>query len=327
MNRMQWRWTLTALSLVAIAAGCQSTSHNSSSTGVNHYVRGAMAEKNGDKNEAVASLSKAVHEDPNLMMARLLLGDLYRSDAEYKKAQSLYADVTRLDPYGYRGFYSLGVTCQFLNEFQAAAVAYSKSLQLKPDHVESATNLGTIYLTIGQTEEAIKQMQKAVEIDPKSAAAWANLGVALDTAGRLPEAEHAYRQSLELDSDAVPTRLNLGTNLTRQNRPEEAQTLLKRVVEEADSFLARKRLGDAYLQANKFDEALTEYRKSVALNGDYPPALNGVADALIAQYQAGSELDDASRRNAVEAWQRSMRLNADQPRVKECLAKWEKAGS
>jgi len=321
LNRTRGAFVWTgALLLTGIVVGCQT---NEPRAPVDRYVQGALAARSGDTQKAKATLTRAVNDDPNLTMARLLLGDLHRADADYKDAQSLYDQVTRLDPYGYRGFYSLGVTDQFLNDFKSAAAAYSRAIQLKPDHVESATNLGTVYLTLGQSDDAVKQMQKAIEIDPKNAAAWANYGIALDTMGRFPEAERAYRTSLELDSDAIATRLNLGTNLTRQNRPAEALVMLKQVVIDSDSFIARKRLGDAYLLSKQYDLALVEYGKSVQLNGEYPPALNGVADTQIALYQAGSEIDENARRQAVGAWKKSLSFNAQQQKVKEQVEKWD----
>lgn len=318
-----WKLALPALALTLV--GCQTTPRQPTQAGVNQYVQGALAAQKGDKQKAVASLSQAVASDPNLTMARLLLGDLYRSDADFQKAKALYGDATKLDPYGYRGFYSLGVTNQCLNEFDEAADAYNHALSLKPDHVESVTALGTVYLTLGRADEALAQAQKAVDLNPRSAPAWSNLGVTLDYLGRFPDAERAYRKSLELDSYAAPTLLNLGTNLTRQSRPAEAVVLLTKLIEKDDSFLARKRLGDAYLRSKKPDLALAEYRKSVALKPDYPPALNGVADALIVQYQLGSQIDEPARRAAIESWRASLRINPNQPKVKDQITKWEKS--
>jgi tetratricopeptide (TPR) repeat protein len=315
-------------SLLYIAGGCASGGNAArDQSALNAYVQGVRAYQAGDTDKAVTNLQAAVNKDNDLVMARSMLGDIYRARSSYNAAREQYEAVTRLDPYAYNNYYRLGLVDQLLERLQEAAAAYLKALDLKPDDAPSNMSLGTVYYALNQPQEALKYAERAVKYDPKSAAAWVNFGLVLDANKEYPRAEEAYRKSLDLDSSKgnVMTRLYLGENLLAQNKNGEARNALGELVKVDDNPLYRKRLGDAYLAEGNFAEAINQYRAVLKQDPNFYPALNELGATYIADYNKGLGLDDAKRKAALDAWQQSLAINRAQPRIVALVQQYSKA--
>ena len=295
--------------------GCSSSGTSSAPRGIDKYVKAVQAYQSGDKDRAVQNLVAATRVNPDLIMARLMLGDLYRESGDYNNAVSQYEVLVKLDPYTWSNFYKLGVSYQFLERLREAADSYNRALKLNPDDPNSNMNLGLVYLYLGNPDDAVKYTERATLLDPKSAAAYSNLGVALDARGEFARAEAAYRHSLDLDPDNATTLLNLGTNLIAQNKGAEAVDIMERVIKSADTPLHRKRYGDALAKAGRYDDAVKQYEQALALNPKYYPAMNEIGWAKIAEYKNNLELDEAKRDEAVTMWNQSLEINPDQPKI------------
>src|SRR4051794_6906891 len=81
------------------AGGCASGKSAQESSALKSYVQGVMAYQKGDTDKAMVSLQEAVAKKDDLVMARSMLGDLYRARADYDSARQQYEVVARLDPY------------------------------------------------------------------------------------------------------------------------------------------------------------------------------------------------------------------------------------
>jgi tetratricopeptide (TPR) repeat protein len=311
---------LATVALVGI--GC-SSSRSTKIKGVDQYVKAVQAYNSGDRDRAVQNLVVATRANPDLIMARLMLGDLYREGGNYDAAVSQYERLVVLDPYTWQNFYKLGVSYQFLQRLVDAAGSYKKALNLNPDDPNSNMNLGLVNLYLGDADEAVRFCEKATLLDPRSASAFSNLGVALDAKGEYGRAEAAYRKSLDIDPENATTMLNLGTNLIAQNKGDEAVSILERVIQVGDTPLHRKRYGDALAKAGRYDEAIEQYQAALKIDPNYYPAMNEIGWTRIAEYKNNLELDDAKRDEAINTWKQSLEINAEQPKISAALKEWQ----
>jgi tetratricopeptide (TPR) repeat protein len=321
-------WTLMAV-LLGMAAGCSGpgpTPPTPHVNGLDTYVAGAEAYRDGDDDKAQTLLQQAVDENPNLIMPHQLLGDLYRKQQNYRLAVEQYQAFVHLDPYSFKGHYDMAVTYQFLHELGSAAEAYLQALMLSPRDLNSNMNLGLVYLAMGKTDDAVKQLEIAVGIDPLSAAAQCNLGVALETAGQLGKAELAYQRATELDPALTVAMIDLGSVLLREGRGQEAAVVLSVAVKKEPTALVHKRLADALLLQHRDEEALAEYDAALRLDKHYWPAMNQIGVIQLRKYQAGLTLDEGLRRSAVDNWKRSLALRGDQPQIKALVSEWDQNG-
>jgi tetratricopeptide (TPR) repeat protein len=311
------------VSASAIVIGC---ANRQSATPEFHaidlYVQAVDAYHNGDRTGAIAKLTSATRQNPNLRMAQSMLGDLYRQQGQYSLALPHYQALADLDPYGPTTLYRLGITNQFLNRLQDAIAAYLKALDLNPRDAKSSSSLGLVYMALGRMDDALSYCRKATEFDPRSASAWSNYGVVLDSMGNPADAERAYRKSLELNRAQDAIVVNLGANLTRQKKSAEAINVLAEAVRKFDNAVTHKLYGDALASGNRFDEALAQYDIALKKDPRYYPALNQKADVLVAEYRKGLELDEKKKADAIALWKQSLSINAQQPRIQAMLQEW-----
>jgi tetratricopeptide (TPR) repeat protein len=256
----------------------------------------------------------------------VLLGDIYRSRADYTKAADHYESAVKLNPEEFTSRYELALSYQLLNRLQDAAAGYLRALDLKPKDLNSTMNLALVYLALNQSDDALKFMQDAVAIDPQSALAHCNLGVVLDSRGDLSRAELEYRRSMELDDQNPATLMNLADNLIHQDRGTEAVGVMQLAIKIADTTAARKRYGDALVLAGRDDDAFRQYQEALRRNPSYWQALNQAGMIQIRKYIAGATLNESQRLQAVDFWQKSLGLRPDQPAIQALVAKWWQGG-
>jgi len=261
--------------------------------------------------------------NPNLRGAQARLGEIYRQRSQYEKALPHDQAVARLDPYNFLSFYNLGLTYHWLNRLQDASVEYLRAIELKPTDVKSNMNLGLVYLALGRYDESLEYLTKATQLDPNSATAWSNLGVVLDARGESGKAESIYRKSLELDSNSTTTLQNLAANLITQGKAKEAVAVMEIVVKRVDTAGTHKRYGDALVLDKRYDDAMVEYDIAIQRDPRYYPAINEKAFVFIRQYRDSLELDEPKRKAAIDLWKQSLKVNANQPAIKDQLNKAE----
>ncbi len=294
-------------------------------TAIHSYVQGVMAYQMGENDKAMASFKEAVAKKDDLVMARSMLGDLYRARSEYDSAREQYEVLTHVDPYDYFNHYRLGLSYQLLERLPDAAGSYLKALNLKPTDSQSNMSLGTVYFSLGRPQDAVQYAIKATELDPRSAAAFVNLGLILDAVRDYPRAAQAYRKSLDLDSSQPLVQLYLAENLLQQKLYGEARSVMAGLIRVQDTPLNRKRYGDAYAGEKAYSDAITQYQTALKMDPNYYPALNEIGATYIEDYKKGLELDDAKRKAALEAWQQSLAIKREQPRITALFQQYSKA--
>lgn len=301
--------------LLALIAGC--ATQTAGPKAVDQYVEGVQALKRGDQTAAIGKLETAVEKNPDLRMARTVLGQIYRDRGEYDNAARQYEALSRLDPYTVSNRYYLGVSYQLLRRYNDAVQAYLAGLAVDPNDFKCNMNVGTVLLATGDVDNAIKYLDKATQLDAKSAAAWTNLGVALDARGSAVLAETAYRRAISLESNTPSAMANLANNLLTQQKTGEATYLWEEVIKTKPSPFNRTRLAEAYLQGGELASAEPIVNDVLKADPRFVPAINARAKLLIKRYEQSGFTDDKARTAAVETINRSLSLNGDQPAIKK----------
>ncbi len=288
-----------------------------------NYEQAVIANNMGHTDEAINSLKLATTQNPKLTPAHELLGDLYRERGDYERACLEYETCTKLDPDASH-FYQLGLMNHLLGHLQFAADSYLRALEFKPADADTNMNLGLVYLNLGDHAKAIEHLRAATKKNPDSIETWTNLGVALDDSGDLAGAEQAYRKALERHGDQNALWVNYAGNLIQQRRPDEAIKFLQTAIDQRDSPLAEKRMGDALTVKGWPDAAIGRYELAIKLDPRYINAYNALGDTLIAQYDRGLQLNESLHSRAITAWKTSLLLRPNQSIVVDRLKKWSR---
>ncbi|HEX8342830.1 MAG TPA: tetratricopeptide repeat protein [Tepidisphaeraceae bacterium] len=316
------------MSLAAFAAGCNTSRPvPPQQQPINRYVKGYQAYQRGEAELAKAELEAAVAANPDLRMARTLLGEIYRKQKDYGAAARQYEVLSRSDPYTLDNHYYLGVSYQFLQRYRASIAAYLTGLKLQANDFKSNMALGTVYLALGETGEAVNYLDKATQIDPSSGVAWSNLGVALDAKGSLVLAETSYRKAMEREPNSGAIQQNLANNLLAQKKTGESIYFWQQLIKTQPTPFRRARLAEAYVQSGDFGKAEREVDELLAEDANFVAGHNARAASKIRQYELSGFGNDKFRTEAVAALRKSLSLNGNQPAIEKQLREYESASA
>jgi tetratricopeptide (TPR) repeat protein len=184
--------------------------------------RGLIRLSQENKPEALADLEVAHRLKPHIKQIWDLVVGLKVEAQEYSDAILLLINIIEIDPENEKRLATLALCYQHLKDFNSAIEAYNKALAIKPDYVEAHINLGSAFKEQGRLEEAIEAYNKALAIKPDYAEAYNNMGVALKEQGKLEEAIEAYNKALAIKPDYAEAYSNIGSALTEQGELEEA---------------------------------------------------------------------------------------------------------
>jgi Flp pilus assembly protein TadD len=139
------------------------------------------------------------------------------------------------------------------------------------------SKLGIALTEANQSKEAIGILKRCTEIEDFNPEYWNYLGIAFYKTGNFRPALEAYNKALELDDDYALARNNIGDiylNVYLKRQDRTAYNLAVRNFKKAielDPKLASayNGLGAAYKKANRIDDAIFIWEKSLELKPDY----------------------------------------------------------
>jgi tetratricopeptide (TPR) repeat protein len=198
-----------------------------------------------------------------------------------------------------------------------AIEAGRKAAALEPSLGPVRETRGQIDLLEGRPTEAAAEFRRALEAQPNSVEAHIGLAVALERQGRTVEAERAYRRAIEIQPGWWSTWSNLGVfQLLRGNPAGALESFRKAATLSPDNTRVIDNLGIAFQQLGRYEEAIAEYQRSIAIRptasalsnlgtcwfflGRYGDAVSAYRRALSAQPDNGVlwlNLGDALRWN------------------------------
>lgn len=286
------------------------------------YRAGQRAVAEGDLELALAEFQRAIDVNPELTGAHLAIGDLYRMQGEYVRAEGAYRRAAQVDPKAFAAQYYHGLMLHLLNRVTEAIQAYLRALAIEPDDFRTNLNLGQAYYQLDENNQALRYALRAVEINPRDGNARLSLGAVYGALGRHREAVLEYTQASELMDITPKLLLKWAESLGVLNRWTEMASALERVVQVDPSPLAYERLGVAMFRMERYDDALSNFEKALAIDPDYYQALNGRGVCLLNRWLLSNRQDQTSREQGLASLRRSVKVRPNQPEVIDLLTRY-----
>ncbi len=263
-----------------------------------YYNLGTALQAAGRREEAVATLQKALGRDPDNPQIKSFLNAVLNGEAatgtsrEEQEAQNAmqqgiaahhrgelelaikwYCKVVKLGFDQDTAYSNMGAAFQGLGRIDLAVENYKKAVAINPDHVNANYNLGHIMQELDALDSAAAYYRHAISCQPDYVQAHYNLGAILQKRGELKAAEECYRQAIAIKADYVDAHYNLATVLQAQGRIEEAISGYETVLAIDPKFAkAHNNLGNALLEMGRLSDAVARHRQAVALDAGYPEA-------------------------------------------------------
>ncbi|MBP0047768.1 type IV pilus biogenesis/stability protein PilW [Marinobacterium sp. AK62] len=146
--------------------------------------------------------------------------------------------------------------------------------------LEAYTSLGIQYLQAGNTVNAKLSLQRALELDDDYAPALSTLALVFQTEQEYELAEQYFRSALQADPDSARIHNNYGAFLFAQQRYSQACQQLQSATEDpfySGRAQALENLGRCYQLTQQDDLAAQSFRRALAINGNRPLSLIGLA--------------------------------------------------
>jgi tetratricopeptide (TPR) repeat protein len=279
----------------------------------------AFAEKD-ENDEAVRHYLKALQIDPNFAKAHNNLGLVLIGQGKLDEAAEHYRRALQAKPDLAEAHNNLGFVLARQAKLDEAIEHYRQALEAKPDFAEAQFNLGDALAKQGKTDQSIRYFQEAVKLKPENAEAHNNLGGALLKQGRLDEALKHFEAALKIDPNLVEAHNNLGVILIqmgkldaaiyhfqeafrinpdfksaeanlnravaiRKQMKSQTAALLAELENKPDDPVLYFELGNLFLGTGELGKAIVQFEKALAIQPNFPEAMNNLAMAYTANQQ------------------------------------------
>ena len=249
---------------------------------------------------------KALDIEPANFMFHRNLGSLYQSQDRYDEALVEYQEAIEAYPYDADSYYFLADLYVDLAKWAEARQACSNALELDPAHAAAHNLLGILYSYVGDSDRAVAEYMRALEIEPDYASAHSNLGLQCEHKGKLDLAQAEYEKALILKPDEPLYKCRLGVLHRRLERIEEGDDLIaeceRLVALQPEDATGHNELGIAYMEQEKFDQALLEFQQSIRLDSNNHIYYSNLSSV----YEEQGQLQ-----RAVEEAEKALRLSPD----------------
>ena len=188
---------------------------------------GAVYDKAGQNDKAVANYERAVALNPEytalhgpLGLAYLEAGEIAKAEASLQKAEAGGTDSAE-------SRYLKGLVLYKQNKNPEALAAFDNALQTDARYAPAQYHKGLVFDRMGKQDDAIAAYKKALEIDPNYGPAAFDLGVAYYNKGDYNNAIIAYQTAIKYDNSNAQAHANLASTYRQLERYPEANNEYK----------------------------------------------------------------------------------------------------
>lgn len=143
------------------------------------FEAGRSALRNGDADEGIMHLQKAIELHQRFAQAYVMLGTAYNQQKNWKSAQAALEKAIELDPNSEVACLQLGGSLNQLKDYEGAVKILNRGLDLNPESPDAAGahfELAQAYFALGQWQDAEPHAAKATALAPEFARAHLLMG-------------------------------------------------------------------------------------------------------------------------------------------------------
>jgi Flp pilus assembly protein TadD len=173
------------------------------------YIRGLLALRNGDAEEAASLLTQALRWQPTHRGMRRNLVRALLAAEHYEQVLHQANAALEGTPDDGELHFARGTALNALGQHARACAAFARALSLRPDHAASWLNMGNASADLDDLASAEPLYRTAIRLDAALPEAQASLGHILTMQGRLADAIEACEAAIRLRPDFPQAHWNL----------------------------------------------------------------------------------------------------------------------
>jgi len=213
-------------------------------------------------------------------------------NAQYRTAESIWADVVAKRPGSARGHGNLGFALLDDGRVAKSIPHFLDALRIDPDDPIVHCNLAAALVASGATNQAASELDETLRITPNWAPAHAALADILANRGERKAALEHYGAALAIDPDEETARFNLAQLLTRMGQREGAITQYTEVLRlDPRNATAHYNLANLLAENGRESEAISHYSAAARFDPGKARSQINLGNLFLKQ----GRLDDAIR--------------------------------
>lgn len=297
--------------------GLPSGSQSQDAQGLSHYIMGLYCENLGDIDGSIQEYLKALAVDPGSSLLHLNLASSFIKKNDAAKAIDQLKQASNLAPEAVEPHLVLALVYAAGNNPDLAtneyALALKNATKLDPKNIELYKSLGVIYLQQNKKKEAEGIFKLIVGMAPNDAQIRFYLGSIYYDSKDYAAAEKELKAALKLKPDYHEALNFLGYSyLERDKEINRAGGLIRKALSfEPENGAYIDSLGWYYFKKGKFKEAAEKLEKAASC----------LSDPVIYEHLGDVYLKLGNEENAKLNWDKSLKLDVSQEKVKEKLQK------
>ncbi len=283
------------------------------SNALSHYIMAVIYDDLGDVDRAVQEYQQALRVENKNTVIHLNLAVSFIKKNEFKKAAEELDIAIKLDPESVEPHAIKALLYSLQNNIDESNREYELALKnaskLHPQDIGIYKNLGLLYLQQKKLNAAESIYRLILDLFPSDAQAHFYLANIYDQLDKKRNVEEELRKSLQLKPDYHEALNYLGYMYVEANKNlEEAENLIKKALElQPDNGAYVDSLGWLYFKKGNYKIALeTLIRASTLLE-----------DIVIYEHLGDVYYKVNDVENALANWQKSLKLDANQDKVKK----------
>ena len=173
------------------------------------FAHGRVLVFDGQYDEAIRLLERAVRLDPAGAIAYNALGIAYLEKPDYPQALAAFEDAVSRAPLWAYAWHNKALAESQMGNYRAAIDSYKRAVGVAPQYYYLPYNLGALYQSLNRLREAEVQYKKAAATAPDRGEPDNALGTIRAIQGKREEARRLFERALQKDPSLEIARRNL----------------------------------------------------------------------------------------------------------------------
>lgn len=237
-----------------------------------------------DLNGAQPLVEELLQKNPKDVDLIMLLGEIHWRRGELQKATQHFEAARAADAKDARPLAGLAMVAMSQDDFARATTLAQQAYDLDKKEWLAQYVMGRVLLHQGKTDEAYKMFEKGKDLKKRVDRRdlfEAGMGLLL-LAENDPDAETSLIRARALASNTVDHVMNLAKLYETTNSWGQAATMLETMSQKlGDSPQLSYRLGVAYENLRRWNEALRQYQATLQADSTYAPAMAAIGHLLL----------------------------------------------
>jgi tetratricopeptide (TPR) repeat protein len=242
--------------------------------------RGIIWDKKSAHDKAIADFTEALRLRPNYVAAVFNRADSWSSKKEYERAIADFSEAIRLDPKLARAFFGRGLAWNESKRYDLAIPDLTEAIRLDPTTDEVHYQRGIALLSSGSYDAAVADFTEHLRRHPTRPEAFANRGTAWKLKGEYEKALADLDKAVGLAPKNTVFLYKRGMARLESGDDDKAIADFNEVIRrdpKAGMIVAGLARGTAWGHKREYEKAVSDFKEVVRLDPLNDSALNNLA--------------------------------------------------